>query len=193
MPLDLVGTSLVAGERLLLAELDPGLSVEADATGVGAFLRARASRSASRLLFTAGRLLRCSTSHSGSRCGVIPRGAWSCSRRQATRAGRKRFQRAELSQLDHSSALPCSLGEREFELFWLTPIERGLALLGLANKLNGPAAVRDLERAPRCAGSHWRTAASCSPGRSARRAASKPRAAACRSVTSQPRAPCAWR
>jgi len=57
MAIDLVGTNLVAGERLLLAELDSGLSVEADSTGVGAFLRARAPRSSSRLLFNAGKLL----------------------------------------------------------------------------------------------------------------------------------------
>jgi raffinose synthase len=57
-----------------------------------------------------------------------------------------RFQRAELEQLDHSSALAFSLSEREFELFWLTPIEHGLAVLGLADKLNGPAALRGLEQ-----------------------------------------------
>jgi raffinose synthase len=56
-----------------------------------------------------------------------------------------RFQRGELCELDHTTALPCSLGEREFELFWLTPIEQGFALLGLADKLNGPAALRALE------------------------------------------------
>ena len=52
---------------------------------------------------------------------------------------------AELSELDHASVLPFSLGEREFELFWLTPIEQGIAVLGLADKLNGPAALRTLE------------------------------------------------
>ena len=56
-----------------------------------------------------------------------------------------RFQRAELSELDPTSALPFSLGEREFELFWLAPIEQGLAVLGLADKLNGPAALRALQ------------------------------------------------
>src|SRR5215471_4076802 len=67
MPIDLVGSSLVAGERLLLAELDPGLSVEPDLAGIGVFLRARAGRSASRLLFNAGKL------HALRRYGVCHR------------------------------------------------------------------------------------------------------------------------
>jgi raffinose synthase len=56
MPMNLVSSSLVSGERLLLAELDPGLSVEADPSGVGIFLRAQAARSASRLMFSAGKV-----------------------------------------------------------------------------------------------------------------------------------------
>jgi raffinose synthase len=56
MPMNLLGSSLVEGERLLLAEVDPGLSVEPDPTGAGVFLRAEARRSASRLLFQAGKV-----------------------------------------------------------------------------------------------------------------------------------------
>ncbi|MEY2932815.1 MAG: hypothetical protein RL033_3564, partial [Pseudomonadota bacterium] len=56
MPIRRVDSSLVAGERLLVAELDPALTVEPDASGVGVFLQACASRSASRLLFNAGKI-----------------------------------------------------------------------------------------------------------------------------------------
>lgn len=56
MPIRRVDSSLVAGERLLVAELDPELTVEPGGGDVGIFLRARASRSASRLLFNAGKL-----------------------------------------------------------------------------------------------------------------------------------------
>ncbi|MEY4546677.1 MAG: hypothetical protein RL685_2872 [Pseudomonadota bacterium] len=56
MPIRRVDSSLVAGERLLIAELDPALTVEPDACDVGVFLRAHASRSSSRLLFSAGKI-----------------------------------------------------------------------------------------------------------------------------------------
>src|SRR5215510_11683506 len=56
MPIRRVDSSLVAGERLLVAELDPGLTTEPDAHEVGVFLRAHSTRSASRLLFNAGQL-----------------------------------------------------------------------------------------------------------------------------------------
>lgn len=56
-------------------------------------------------------------------------------------------QRAgQLVELADTDSLRFSLAERQFELYWLAPIEAGLALLGLADKLNGPAAVRQLTR-----------------------------------------------
>src|SRR5262245_48437124 len=56
MPITLTDSSLVLGERLLFSELDPCLDTEPDGTGVGVFLRARAQRSGSRLMFNAGKL-----------------------------------------------------------------------------------------------------------------------------------------
>jgi hypothetical protein len=44
--------------------------------------------------------------------------------------------------LERHASKPFELSEREFELFWLAPIERGFAALGLTGKLNGPGAVR---------------------------------------------------
>jgi hypothetical protein len=44
--------------------------------------------------------------------------------------------------LERGGSKPFELSEREFELFWLAPIERGFAALGLTGKLNGPGAVR---------------------------------------------------
>ena len=56
MPITLADSSLVLGERRLLAELDPCLDAEPDGAGVGVFLRARAARSSSRLQFSAGKI-----------------------------------------------------------------------------------------------------------------------------------------
>jgi hypothetical protein len=41
-----------------------------------------------------------------------------------------------------------SLGEAQFELSWLAPIERGFAALCLAGKLNGPQALVGLDWGP---------------------------------------------
>lgn len=57
----------------------------------------------------------------------------------AQRAGRL----IELADTDSASF---SLAEGQFELYWLAPIEGGIALLGLSDKLNGPAALRQLTR-----------------------------------------------
>jgi hypothetical protein len=51
----------------------------------------------------------------------------------------------KLVELADTGTLVCSLAERQFEIYWLAPIEQGIALLGLADKLNGPAALRHLE------------------------------------------------
>ncbi|HKO95162.1 MAG TPA: Sip1-related alpha-galactosidase, partial [Polyangiaceae bacterium] len=47
-----------------------------------------------------------------------------------------------LSVLTRTETRSISLREREFELFSLVPIEHGFAALGLADKFNGPAALR---------------------------------------------------
>jgi raffinose synthase len=57
-----------------------------------------------------------------------------------------------LSELARTERRTISLSERQFELFSLVPIERGFAALGLADKFNGPAAVRSL---------HWQGADQC--------------------------------
>ena len=49
-----------------------------------------------------------------------------------------------LSELARTERRTILLRERQFELFSLVPIERGFAALGLADKFNGPAAVRSL-------------------------------------------------
>jgi raffinose synthase len=59
----------------------------------------------------------------------------------AVRAGR-------LDLLGPADAVSFSLDEAQFELFWLAPIERGFAALGLADKLNGPQAVVGLDWHP---------------------------------------------
>ncbi len=46
-----------------------------------------------------------------------------------------------LEQLDRLGEKSFTLSERQFEIFWLVPIQRGWAALGLADKFNGPAAV----------------------------------------------------
>lgn len=43
--------------------------------------------------------------------------------------------------LERDQAVPFVLGEAQFEIFWLVRVERGFAALGLADKLNGPAAI----------------------------------------------------
>jgi raffinose synthase len=64
----------------------------------------------------------------------------------AARAGR-------LDVLGPGDAVSFSLDEAQFELFWLAPIERGFAALGLAGKLNGPQGLLALD---------WRPDGSCS-------------------------------
>jgi raffinose synthase len=59
----------------------------------------------------------------------------------AVRAGR-------LDLLGPGDAVSFSLDEAQFELFWLAPIERGFAPLGLADKLNGPQALVALDWHP---------------------------------------------
>jgi raffinose synthase len=60
-----------------------------------------------------------------------------------------------LSVLPRTERRTISLCERQFELFSLVPIERGFAALGLADKFNGPAAVRSV---------HWQGADQCQLG-----------------------------
>ena len=52
------------------------------------------------------------------------------------------FEEKALVVLEPGGSKPFELSERQFELFWLAPIERGFAALGLTGKLNGPGAVR---------------------------------------------------
>jgi hypothetical protein len=54
-------------------------------------------------------------------------------------------QAGQLSELDRTASRSFSLAEQQFEIFWLVPIEQGFAALGLADKLNGPAALRAVE------------------------------------------------
>ena len=56
------------------------------------------------------------------------------------------LQAEQLSELGRSDARAFSLAEREFEIFWLVPIQQGFAALGLADKLNGPGALRRVDR-----------------------------------------------
>lgn len=51
-----------------------------------------------------------------------------------------------LEALDATRELPFTLAEGQFEIFWIAPVDRGWAPLGLAGKLNGPAAITTLER-----------------------------------------------
>jgi raffinose synthase len=51
-----------------------------------------------------------------------------------------------LEELDATRELPFRLAEGQFEIFWIAPIDRGWAPLGLAGKLNGPAAITSVER-----------------------------------------------
>ena len=55
-------------------------------------------------------------------------------------------QAEQLSELDRTGSHSFSLAEREFEIFWLVPIENGFAALGLADKFNGPGALHAVER-----------------------------------------------
>ncbi|MFZ5896894.1 MAG: Sip1-related alpha-galactosidase [Myxococcota bacterium] len=58
----------------------------------------------------------------------------------------------KLKQLGRGNKIGLTLGEREFELCTLVPIERGFAAIGLADKFNSHAAVERLE---------WRDAGHC--------------------------------
>jgi raffinose synthase len=51
-----------------------------------------------------------------------------------------------LELLDAARELPFTLAEGQFEIFWIAPVDRGWAPLGLAGKLNGPAAITSTER-----------------------------------------------
>lgn len=51
-----------------------------------------------------------------------------------------------VESLDASRELPFTLAEGEFEIYWIAPVDRGWAPLGLAGKLNGPAALTSAER-----------------------------------------------
>lgn len=51
------------------------------------------------------------------------------------------FQAARLDVVGRRDAVSFRLDEAQFELFWLMPIEREFAPLGLAGKLNGPKAL----------------------------------------------------
>ena len=57
-----------------------------------------------------------------------------------------------LEQLEPSGEKPFTLSERQFEIFWLVPIQNGWAALGLADKFNGPAALVSVQwdRERRC-------------------------------------------
>ena len=52
---------------------------------------------------------------------------------------------ASLDVLSQGARLPVTLGEREFELFTLAPIERGFAAIGLTDKMNSAGAVSRVE------------------------------------------------
>jgi raffinose synthase len=54
------------------------------------------------------------------------------------------FNSGRLDVLGPEGGVPFCLNEAEFEIFWLVPIERGFAPLGLAGKFNGPKAVRSV-------------------------------------------------
>ena len=54
-------------------------------------------------------------------------------------------QASTLDVLAQSARLSVALGEREFELFTLAPIERGFAAIGLADKMNSAGAVSRME------------------------------------------------
>jgi raffinose synthase len=51
-----------------------------------------------------------------------------------------------LEELDAMRELAFTLAEGQFEIFWIAPVDRGFAPLGLAGKLNGPAAIAGMER-----------------------------------------------
>ncbi|HTV21924.1 MAG TPA: Sip1-related alpha-galactosidase [Polyangiaceae bacterium] len=55
------------------------------------------------------------------------------------------FRAARLHVLGPDEAVSFRLDEAQFELFWLVPIERGFAPLGLAGKLNGPRGLLALD------------------------------------------------
>lgn len=57
-------------------------------------------------------------------------------------------QADRLDLLGPGDAVSFSLDEAQFELFWLAPIERGFAPLGLAGKLNGPEGLLALDWLP---------------------------------------------
>jgi raffinose synthase len=54
-------------------------------------------------------------------------------------------QTASLAVVLAEGRLPITLGEREFELFTIVPIERGFAAIGLADKLNSAGALARIE------------------------------------------------
>jgi raffinose synthase len=63
------------------------------------------------------------------------------------------FSTGRLHVLGPDDAVSFRLEEAQFELFWLAPIERGFAALGLAGKLNGAKAMLGLD---------WRSDGGCS-------------------------------
>ncbi len=63
---------------------------------------------------------------------------------QGTRFACYAFEAASLEELDLHRELPFTLAEREFEIFWIAPITRGFAPLGLLGKFNGPGAIQGI-------------------------------------------------